>query len=97
MDEYEVREVLKKSSYPFLAAYNNEWIDSDGKELSFDDMGRTYLKNCYKMLQEQKYGIEHGFFLEGVKYDEAKYEEIVETTKRLYYAKTDELKNYLKL
>lgn len=95
MDEFEVRELLKKSSYPFLAAYSNEWIDSDGRKLSFDDMARKHLENCYNMLQEQKYGIERGFFLGGVKYDESKYEEIVEITKRLYYAKMEELMNYL--
>ena len=67
MEEFEVRELLKKSSYPFLAAYSNEWIDSAGRELLFDEMGKTYLQNCYKMLQEQKYSIERGFFLEGIK------------------------------
>lgn len=96
MEEYEVRELLEKTNFPFLAAYHNEWINADRKRISFDEMGKSYLKNCYKMLQKQRYSIEHGFFLAGVEYDKEQYDEIVDITNRLYNDKMEEIKNYLK-
>ncbi len=95
MEEYEVRELLEKTNFPFLAAYHNEWIDAERKRMSFDEMGKSYLKNCYKMLQKQKYNIERGFFLDGVEYDKTQYDEIVDTTNRLYNDKMEEIKKSL--
>lgn len=95
MDELEVRDILRDSSFPYLAAFEGEWIDADRRTLSFDEMGREHLQSCLKMLKKQKYTIEHGFFLEGVDFDEEKYEDIVEITKKLYCKKVEELKEYL--
>lgn len=95
MDEFDIRELLKKTSYPFLAAYENKWIDADGKTHSFDEMGKKYLKNCYKYLQEQKENIERGIFLQGIKFDRNQYKNIMRTTMELYNKKINELKEYI--
>jgi hypothetical protein len=95
MDEFDVRELLKETSYPFLAAHENEWINSEGNILSFDDMSKKYLENCYKYLLEQKEKIKKGFFLQGVKYDKSQYENIVDITNELFERKVSELKKYI--
>lgn len=95
MDEIDIRELLKKTSYPFLAAYENEWINADGHTLSFDEMGKKYLKNCYKYLLEQKENIERGFLLQGIKFDKNQYENIMRTTIEFYNKKINELKIYI--
>lgn len=96
MDELSVRILLEKTSFPYLAAYPNEWIDADGKRKTFDEMGKNYLKNCYIMLQKQKYNVEHGYCLQGVKYNKTQYKEICEIIKKLYNDKVSEIENYLK-
>lgn len=97
MDELEVRELLKKTSFPFLAAYEEEWINAEGKTLTFDEMGKSYLESCRNYLKKQKGNIDRGFFLQGAKviYDESQYENIVDITKKLYERKLKELDNYL--
>lgn len=95
MDEFDVRELLKKTSYPFLAAYDNEWINSEGNILSFDDMSKKYLNNCYKYLLDRKEDIERGFFLEGTKYDKSQYENILGITNELFERKVNELRKYI--
>lgn len=95
MNELGVRELLKKTSYPFLAAYENEWIDSDKKLLQFDDMSKKYLQNCYKYLLERKEDIERGFFLQGIEYDKGQYENIVSITSELFERKVREIKQYI--
>lgn len=95
MDEFDVRELLEKTSYPFLAAYENEWINSEGKVLSFDDMSKKYLKNCYKYLLVRKEEIKNGSFLQGVKYDKSQYQNIVDITNELFERKVSELKKYI--
>lgn len=97
MDELTLRGILEESSFPYLAAYEEEWIDAHGKTISFDEMGKLHLMNCYKMLERQKKTIERGRFLQGVKFNKSQYDDIVEMTKELYYKKMDELKNYLKI
>ena len=95
MDEVDVRELLEKTSYPFLAAYENEWINSEGKVLSFDDMDKKYLNNCYNYLLERKEQIKRGYFLQGVKFDRSQYENIVGITSELFERKVSELKKYI--
>lgn len=95
MDKFNVRELLEKTSYPFLVAYENEWINSEGKVLSFDDMSKKYLKNCYKYLLDQKEEIKRGFFLQGIKFDESQYKNIVDIASELYERKVSELKKYI--
>lgn len=95
MDELDVRKLLERTSYPFLAAYENEWINADGDTLTFDEMGKKYLRNCYGYLLEQKESIERGFFLQGVKFDKNQYEDIVSITIKLYNKKIKELKKHI--
>ena len=95
MDEFDVKELLKECDLFYLTAYKNEWIDAEEKRLHFDDMSMKHLKNCHKMLKEQKEYIELGFFLQYVKYDKSKRKEIIEITKKIYYNKIEEIENYI--
>lgn len=95
MDIETVRDLLRESTFPYLAAYENEWINSEGT-IEFDEMGKKHLKNCLAMLEEQRYTVEHGFVLENLEYDKAQYNEILNTVKELYYKKIEEIKKYLK-
>ena len=95
MDEFDVRELLKGTSYPFLAAYENEWIDAYGSVFTFDEMGKKYLKNCHKYLLEHRENIERGFFLQGIKFDKNQYENILRIAIELYNKKINELKKYI--
>lgn len=95
MDESDVREKLLKSSYPYLAAFENEWIDAELKTMSFDEMGKTYLQRCYNMLEPQKYDVEHGFVLKEIKVKKSQEDKASEIIKDLYYRKIKELKEYL--
>lgn len=95
MDEYRLKEILQKSAFPYLAASNEQWINGDGQVLSFDEMGKKYLKNCYFMLLRIKESIESGSFLDKVDYDKKYHNEIINMTKDLYYSKIAEIKNYL--
>ncbi len=97
MDELTLRSILGEKGFPYLTAYEKEWIDADGKTKSFDEMGKTYLENCYKMLERQKRTIERGLFLEGVEFEESQYDDIVEMAKELYDNKMKELRDYLKI
>ena len=54
MNEFLLRGMLEESDYPYLAAYEEEWIDAHGDTKSFDEMGKIHLQNCYRMLKKQK-------------------------------------------
>lgn len=95
MDELNVRKLLEKTSYPFLAAYENEWINADRKTLTFDEMEKEYLEHCYRYLLKQKESIRRGFFLQGVKFDKNQYKNIISITMELYNQKVRELEKYI--
>lgn len=97
MDEFEVREMLKETDIPFLAAGYNEWIGADRKLLSFDEMGKDYLENCYNYLVKQEDNITRGFSGNNRKrkFSEAEQREILKITNKLYKRKLNELKIYL--
>ncbi|MDE6960851.1 MAG: hypothetical protein K2P27_08320 [Lachnospiraceae bacterium] len=97
MNEFLLRGMLEESDYPYLAAYEEEWIDAHGDTKSFDEMGKIHLQNCYRMLKKQKRAIERGFFLKGIAYEESQYDEIVSMTTALYNKKVKELVEYLKI
>lgn len=90
-----VRELLRASTFPYLAAYENEWIDSDRKNREFDEMGKTHLKSCLNMLIKQKSIIERGIVLQGLEYDKNQQPVILGIVKELYMNKIEELKKYL--
>lgn len=90
-----VRELLRESTFPYLAAYEYEWIDSDRKNREFDEMGKAHLKMCLNMLIKQKYIIERGIVLQGLEYDKNQQTVILGIVKELYMNKVEELKKYL--
>ena len=98
MDDLLLRELLKDSCCPFLAAYENEWINGNGEVLTFDEMKKRdnkYLENCFNYLIRQKDTVERGSFLSGMKYDKKLYAEIVSEARILYLKKLKELNDYI--
>ena len=89
MNDTELETILKKSGYPYLTVPENEWIDALDKQLTFDEMGKSYLEKCLSMLRRQERSIERGAFLPESMKDK------IEVVKELYYNKIQELEDYL--
>lgn len=83
MTKKRFREIIVNSqcSYKFLGAEEGHWIGVDDsgeeKDYSISKMPKDYKDNCIRYLEKQKENIERGFFLKGVKYNKADYEDLV--------------------
>lgn len=95
MDEYELKEILKRAGYPYLTAPDGKWIDAEGNEKTFDEMDTAYLENCYNMLKKQEQGIKRGCFFSRIKHEEAQEKDMIKKAKNLYNIKLKELEDYL--
>lgn len=91
----EVQELIQESSYPYLGADKDMWINADGVHVYIGNMSYEYIKNSYDLLKRQEHDIKRGYFLQGVKYDKNKYNDIVELAIQLYEKKLQELKERL--
>lgn len=84
MTKEKFREIMvnSKGSYKFLGAEEGYWlgVDNDGRdqEYSISKMPKEYKDNCINYLNRQKDNIERGYFLEGVDFDKADYDELVQ-------------------
>ncbi len=74
--------VNSRSSYKFLGAEQGYWlgVEEDGTEktYSISEMRKDYRVNCINYLNRQKENIERGYFLQGVDFDKADYDELVQ-------------------
>lgn len=91
MNDLILRNILKESSMPYLAAPQGFWIDGDRNMWELTKMKKEYLVNCYKTLQRDVKNIGRGFFLGGVDFDMNNYDEIIRKANELCNKKINEL------
>ena len=83
MTKERFREIIVNSqcSYKFLGAEEGHWIGVDDsgeeKDLYISEMKKDYKDHCIRYLEKHKENIKRGFFLQGVKYNKADYEDLV--------------------
>jgi len=73
--------VNSKCSYRFLGAEQGYWlgVDNRGRQVTYaiSEMEKDHKIKCINYLIEQKENIERGYFLQGVDFDKADYDELV--------------------
>lgn len=91
MTDKEIRELIKQTDCPFLAARKGYWIGADSPKEIFM-MGKDfYRENAYKYLKNQEYHIKRGLFLSEVRYDRKNEKQIVDWASDAYDRKIKEL------
>lgn len=85
------KQLILKSSSPYLIAPKGVWINGNRDELMLEEMDQEYKQNCYNMLVRDNDNIIRGFFLRGIVIDETEQSDIVSKATALYYIKLQEL------
>lgn len=87
----EMLKAIRKSSYPFLSAPKNFWINSDDELIDMEEMDLSYLKSCQNYLKNHKTDIFRGSIGFHDKKNITDFDGIKELLKELYVNKLEEL------
>lgn len=91
MNKKEMLKAIRKSSYPFLSAPKNFWINSDDELVDMEEMDLNYLKSCQNYLKNHKTDIFRGSIGFHQKKNITDFDGIKELLKELYVTKLEEL------
>ena len=95
MTSKEIRDFMKQTCCPFLAARKGYWIGA-GSEKEKSMKGKNfYPDNAYNYLRSQESNVKKGRFLSGEKYDKECRQQIVEWATKAYDRKIKELEDVL--
>lgn len=96
MTSKEIREFVKQTCCPFLAARKWYWIGGGRNPKQTCIKGENfYLKNAYNYLIKQEDAIKNGEFLNGEKYDPKYKQQIVEWASKAYDRKVKEFEEVM--
>ena len=95
MTNKEIRDFMKQTCCPFLAARKGYWIGADSKKEKSMKGKTFYLDNAYNYLKNQESNIKKGRFLSGKKYDKESKQQIIDWAIKAYDRKIKELEEVL--
>lgn len=93
MNNKEIRDFIKQTCCPFLAARKGYWISAESPKEKYMKGKNFHLQNAYKYLKSQEYSIKRGMFLQGLKYDIRHKEQIIDWASEAYDRKIEELED----
>ncbi|MGX7180657.1 hypothetical protein [Enterococcus italicus] len=91
MNKKEMLKAIRKSSYPFLSAPKNLWINANNELIDMEEMDLNYLKSCQNYLKNHKTDIFRGLIGFHDKKNITDFDSIKELLKELYVNKLEEL------
>ncbi|RYJ90623.1 hypothetical protein EWH84_11555 [Enterococcus faecium] len=91
MSNKEMLKAIRKSSYPFLSAPKNFWINANNELIDMEEMDLNYLKSCQNYLKNHKTDIFRGSIGFHDKKNITDFDDIKELLKELYVNKLEEL------
>ena len=95
MTNKEIRDFIKQTCCPFLAARKGYWITGDSTKEKYMKGKKFHLNNAYNYLKRQEFSIKHGEFLCGEKYDKRYKKQIIDWASKAYDRKIEELEEAL--
>lgn len=95
MTDKEIRNFIKQTCCPFLAARKGYWIGADSPKEKYMKGKKFYCENAYNYLKRQEFSIKSGKFLSGQKYDRSYQKQIIDWASEAYDRKINELKEVL--
>lgn len=96
MTSKEIREFIRQTCCPFLAARKGYWIGAmDARQRNIKGKN-FYSENAYNYLIKQEYSIKSGEFLEGEQYDKKYKQQIIEWASKAYDRKVKELEKVMR-
>lgn len=97
MDKNRLTKAIRRSSYPFLVAPKNFWIDANDNYLDMeDDMDLQYLRGCLNYLKKHKTEIYRGTIGFHDDFEITDFDEFQNLLKELYADKVEELEINIK-
>lgn len=91
MSDKEIRDFIKQTCCPFLAARKGYWISADSPKEKYMKGKKFHLQNAYKYLKSQEHSIKRGAFLAGMNYDIRYKKQIINWASAAYDRKIVEL------
>lgn len=91
MTDKEIRDFIKQTCCPFLAARKGYWIGADSSKEKYIKGKNFYCETAYKYLKGQEYSIKRGLFLQGLEYDISCKKQIIDWASAAYDRKIQEL------
>lgn len=91
----EIRNFMKQTCCPFLAARKGYWIGGDSPKEKSIKKKDFYLDDAYKYLKKQENNIKRGSFLSGHNYDRNNRTQIIDWASKAYDRKIEELEEIL--
>lgn len=95
MTNKEIRNFIKQTCCPFLAARKGYWIGGDSPKEKSMKGKKFYPENAYKYLKKHEFSIKSGEFLCGEKYDKKYKTKIIDWGSKAYDRKIKELEEVL--
>ena len=96
MTSKEIREFIRQTCCPFLAARKGYWIGGMDVRQRKIKGKNFYLENAYNYLIKQEYSIKSGEFLDGELYDKKYKQQIIEWASKAYDRKVKELEEVMR-
>lgn len=95
MNDMEIRNFIKQTCCPFLAARKGYWIGGDSTKEKYMKGKNFYGDNAYNYLKKHEYSIKSGEFLGGENYDKKYRHKIIDWASAAYDRKVKELEEAL--